>query len=217
MADQQQAGDYNGMVALILDVQQGASRQEVEYIDVSQIYVTPEFADTQVSYNELMDTISDIEGGRHVVKQPPPQPQRQVVQPTPPPPAEQAPAPEKKEKAKTELLGIVKRLAAKKSPIGEISRKKIDIGELVLPSLSTADQISELEKIIEGLRENVFDQEHLEVVANEVYGLKQVTAASHRGKPRRGGEQAELDQSLMELRDQRLDDAIALLNNIGAG
>ncbi len=53
----------------------------------------------------------------------------------------------------TDLLNIPK--------INCVTNRKIDQKYMVLPSLSVSDQITELERIIEGIKENIFDSGHL--------------------------------------------------------
>ena len=89
--------------------------------------------------------------------------------------------------------------------------KKINESDLVLPNLSMADQISELEKILEGLKENVFDDKHIGVVIEELYGLADVTNQEKRRLKKNKISMSQLEQSLWALRDDRLNTAISLL------
>ncbi len=52
----------------------------------------------------------------------------------------------------------------------QIIKRKIK--DLVLPTLSIQDQISELEKIKEGLDEKVFNEEQISIIKEEVSGLE---------------------------------------------
>jgi len=77
--------------------------------------------------------------------------------------------------------------------------------KLVLPSLSLQDQISELEKISEGLDEQVFSDEQLKIIKEEVYGLmdkikgEKISAAD------------EFQKSLIDLRNQKINEVIKKL------
>jgi hypothetical protein len=123
----------------------------------------------------------------------------------------------KKESVANELSQMAKRFTSLTPSIREFTRKKINVKDLVLPNLSIADQISELERIIEGLNERVFDSEHIPIVAQEVYGLRQVVADEKKKmKSKQQGVQS-LEESLWELRDQRLAEASSLLEQSGAG
>jgi hypothetical protein len=80
--------------------------------------------------------------------------------------------------------------------------------DLVLPKLSVVDQLSELEHIIEGINQHVFDEEHLNIIKEEVFGLKsEVSMEISQGTEREIG----IDQMMIQLRDKRLNEAIALI------
>lgn len=124
---------------------------------------------------------------------------------------------QRKQAAAQELGGVVEQLEQPRQPVQfpEIKlKKKPNMNELVLPNLSIADQVSELEQIIEGLRENVFDEEHTNIVMQEVYGLEQTINAERKklkGKPQGDNE---LERSLYDTRDQRLVEAATLLQQV---
>ncbi|MGC8687487.1 MAG: hypothetical protein ACP5RM_02180 [Candidatus Micrarchaeia archaeon] len=117
--------------------------------------------------------------------------------------AQQAP----EQKAKVELGSIVRNLGPIKK-LGGIKIKRVNTSQLVLPNLTLADQIAELERIIEGLKENVFDNEHMQIVVEELTGLNQVVNDM---KKKGTASKSELEQSLINLRDERLIEALALL------
>jgi hypothetical protein len=128
----------------------------------------------------------------------------------PPPVEAQA---QRREAAAAELGSVATKLqAAKPVQFPELKlKKKVNMKELVLPSLSIADQVSELERIIEGVRENVFDEEQYDIVLQEVYGMERVVEQDRKrlkGKPPTDNE---LELSLYEVRDQRLLEAATLL------
>ena len=89
---------------------------------------------------------------------------------------------------------------------------KFNEKDLVLPKLSIADQISELERIIEGLKEQVFDENHKEVVLQEIYGLSVYIERSSKDLRKRKITLNQTEQSLWALRQQRLDEAMGLIN-----
>lgn len=77
----------------------------------------------------------------------------------------------------------------------------------ILPNLSVADQISELEKIIEGLKEGAFDKQHLEIVKREVNDLNEILKIERM-------ESENVQEDPMEgLRYLRLSDIMALLSD----
>jgi len=119
-----------------------------------------------------------------------------------------AEAPKEVQAAKAELSGIVRKIGAV-AKMPKIKVKRINVSELVLPNLTLADQIAELERIIEGLNEHVFDSEHLAIVVEELEGLNQVIEDAK--KKKKIAPKSDLERSLFELRDQRLAEALALL------
>ncbi|HVC58513.1 MAG TPA: hypothetical protein VND15_03510 [Candidatus Acidoferrales bacterium] len=100
-----------------------------------------------------------------------------------------------------ELGVLVRDLGALESLAKSIRIKKIDTRSLVLPNLSVSDQIVELERIAQGLKENVFDQDQLSVVRQEVLGLNQV---ANEGKRQQ--------DPLTVARDQRLKEIMSMFN-----
>ncbi len=115
-----------------------------------------------------------------------------------------------------ELGAIASKLTSMKPNVPELKRRKVNIKDLVLPNLSIADQISELERIIEGLKEHVFDTEHIDIVTQEIYGLQQTVNDSKKKMKGKISEMHSLEQSLWQLRDERLEEATALLLQSGA-
>ena len=77
--------------------------------------------------------------------------------------------------------------------------------KLVLPSLSLQDQISELEKISEGLDEQVFSDEQLKIIKEEVYGLMDKI------KGEKISTADEFQKSLIDLRNQKINEVIKKL------
>ncbi len=119
--------------------------------------------------------------------------------------------------AAAELSSIVGRLQQpKQAPLfPEIKlKKKLNMKELVLPNLSIADQISELERIIEGLRENVFDLEQTGIVMQEIYGTEQMVIEERKKLKGKPPSENELEKSLYDIRDQRLTEAAILLQQM---
>lgn len=71
--------------------------------------------------------------------------------------------------------------------------------DLVLPNLPVADQVGELERIADGLREGAFSEDQLEIVREELRGLSRAAKGARQG------------DELSKLRDSRLSDALQLL------
>ncbi len=118
------------------------------------------------------------------------------------------------EAAKKELESIKAKLGEIAPAIKEMRRKRVSTKDLVLPSLSLSDQIAELERIVEGVKENIFDEEHLEIVKQEVYGLNAVAEKAERDRKRSKAQiESSVEDSLITIRQQRLNDAMNLLQN----
>ncbi len=231
--------DYQKMVALIEDVEQTSQRSEVNYISVASAVAAPTLQ--AGDYEKVVAFIDEMEGGgaskRKEVKEKPIAPaapshlvtsgvaQAKYAGSVPPsaaaPPRQPQPpgrpsaeaVQRHKENIFRELGEIAKKFGGARQPA--IKKKKVKVEELVLPNLSLADQISELERIIEGLQENVFDQEHLAVITDEVRGLRQIAVDEAKVKKRE--KLNSLEQSLWDLRNQRLTDAILLIQKLNAG
>lgn len=110
-----------------------------------------------------------------------------------------APAARQEKRRKRRGLGYaVRKLEVEGSRA--LAVRKVGEGDLVLPRLSVTDQIGELEKIITGLKEGAFDQDQLDIVEDELYGLAKAL--------RKGRAQPVVAESnLTALRNQRLREA----------
>ncbi|MGC8676452.1 MAG: hypothetical protein ACP5T3_02975 [Candidatus Micrarchaeia archaeon] len=84
------------------------------------------------------------------------------------------------------------------------AREQKQLKGLVLPTLSINDQISDLEKIDEGLKERVFDEEQLRIIKLEANGLARLIAE---------GKQPAAPMDLAELRNALLKE---VLDGVGA-
>ena len=85
-------------------------------------------------------------------------------------------------------------------------------GDTMLTRLSIPDQISELEKIIDGLADRVFNAEQLETIKKEVNALKRQSSQEARQKVKKNTKK--IEQELARLRDQQLNEAIKILGSI---
>ncbi len=124
---------------------------------------------------------------------------------------------QRRQGAATELSNIVNKLQQPQQArlFPEIKlKKKVNMKELVLPNLSIADQISELERIIEGLRENIFDSEQTDIVMQEIYGMEQTVMDEKKKLKGKPPSENELEKSLYDIRDQRLTEAATLLQQL---
>ncbi len=105
-----------------------------------------------------------------------------------------------------EIGGAAKELEDALSSIGnamsKVTEAKPDRG-LVLPGLSPSDQLSELEKIVEGIDTGAFDKEHIGIIKMEVSGLSKSLAAR---KAPQGA-----DSGILALRDKKLKEVLIKL------
>ena len=179
------------------------------------------------SYAQLVELIESVEGGgrqkaKEVQKQKAPEPQEHIIMSG----LEQAkysnPVPsftaKEEEAARKEFEALKEKLGGIAPKIRELKRPRVKSGDLVLPTLSLTDQISELERIIEGVKENIFDKEHMDIVKLEVFGLNEIIERSERAKRKQAkAANAEaattIEESLVQVRNQRLAEAVTLLQN----
>ncbi|MFP3215241.1 MAG: hypothetical protein RXR32_01670 [Candidatus Micrarchaeota archaeon] len=109
------------------------------------------------------------------------------------------------EKAANEIKNVIGSIGKEFEKNIKRETERIKGEKLVLPTLSLQDQISELEKISEGLDEQVFSDEQLKIIKDEVYGLKdkikgeKISAAD------------EFQKSLINLRNQKINEVIKKL------
>lgn len=90
-------------------------------------------------------------------------------------------------------------------------RAKVGKGKLVLPTLSIQDQISDLEKMSEGIDEHVFDTEQMKIIRLETEGM------SDRIRYEKQAPTDEFQMSLVTLRNQRLNEVLAKLKAMESG
>ena len=237
MADEN-ADEYMKLVGLIKDVEAAAPREEQTAIDMSQTFVaTAVQAPGRSSYREALKTISAVENTKHIepkrraqgqphlamagvqqaatsqfVPSMPTTPQAPQAPQTSPVPQQQFEQPQIKTKVEEEAKQFAARMPLQKVTVNV---KRLNMKELVLPSLSMADQISELERIIEGIHESVFDQDHITIVVEEVYGLQQSIEKQEKDLKKKHIELSPLEQSLLALREQRINEAMLELKQRG--
>ncbi len=87
----------------------------------------------------------------------------------------------------------------------KIEDTSINLKDLVLPTLSIVDQISELERIIRAINENVLDNKHMQIVAEEAYGLKLTIDKNNKNNKNKSN----FDVPIEILRNQRLSDVLS--------
>lgn len=224
---------YYDTVNFIKDVEVSSPKKDFESINASKIFDKSPATKTKSTYIDLMELIDSIESRRRTPRavtatEGPVQPShlitagvsqignsniipeiKQQQAPSEIPPQQQFAQPNAKTEAVHEMKEAAVRIPSKQTIKTNI--KRINMKDLVLPSVSMADQISELERIIEGLKENVFDEEHLDIVIQEVYGLSQYVEKTDKDLKKKHVELSQLERSLWQIRDQRLKEATSVL------
>jgi len=234
--------EYSQILKLIKDVEASYAIKEVAFVNVLDITGGKSTREQKPDYQEVMQLVYSVEpvhAERRAVQRVMQQPQAaagyteaQANQPI----AEEQQPPEQPATTAQTIIGIEKeilptvqavKLKAEKEIKEIVSRipgvmstmsfRRINVKDLVLPTLSISDQVSELERIIDGLRASMFDREHLAIVVQEVYGLRQEANRAARELKKSRIEPNPTNQMLLSMREQRLNDAIALLKTQGAG
>ncbi len=238
MAEEKAEKTYSELAAMIESVEAGYSPTEIVNLDLNEM-LKSEQNPNPIKYSDMLAIIEEFEGpqrGSRVAigkpgttqqayqqpaqQQQPvvpqvPQPQQQQQQPMPqivqPQPANGSVAPREKRKiaAKLELGKAIDQLGELEA---EIKMRSISTDDLVLPNLSVPDQISELERIIEGLRTGVFDKDHLDTVRQELQGLDKIVQLQ-KAKMKVSGRAGDSEEIM--IRDQRLKSALELLRQQG--
>ena len=225
---------YGNLVNLIKEVEASSPKKDSESINASKIFDQGSSNKAKSTYIDLMEIIDAIESRKKAPRasatvQGPVQPSHlitagvsqvgnsniipEIKQPTVQnevPAQQQFVQPNAKAEAVQEMKEATAEMPSKQ--MIKASIKRINMKDLVLPSVSMSDQISELERIIEGLKENVFDEEHLDIVIQEVYGLSQYVEKADKDLKKRHIELSQLERSLWQIRDQRLKEATAILS-----
>ncbi len=195
--------EYSELLALVRGIEAAAKKEPVDRVS-SDISSGSSVERRPRAFSEMLAELSAIEGSQSRQVQQTTARSGMFVRPIP----MAAPVPEAHMRAAAgELSAIASAVAAdRKAPQPEPEFKRQRSANLVLPNLSAADQLSELEKIIESIKNRVFDNNQMEIVRDEVFGLydsmKGANAAGNAGGA---------DPSLLALRDKRLSEALSLL------
>ena len=228
MAEEQQtakASTYGDLVKYLKDLEGKATQSPRSAIDLSPLF-NMKSEESSITYIDMVNLIDSLESRKPIrgiegqkiaphmevagVTQAQYSQVSQVATPQKPAAMEQ-PLAGKSAAAGAEVADLTKEINVPR--IKGFDIKRINESDLVLPNLSMADQISELEKILEGLKENVFDDKHIGVVIEELYGLADVTNQEKRRLKKNRISMSQLEQSLWALRDDRLNTAISLLTS----
>ena len=116
---------------------------------------------------------------------------------------------------KDEVAAFADKLTEKteqqKPQINAFNMKVAGEDDLILPKLSTSDQIAELQRMIEGIKGASFTNDQLKIIKKEVLGLNDEIAQSK--KQGYGKESSSIEQQLVQLRDSRLSEVITLVSD----
>ncbi len=196
--------EYEQAVAYIKGIEASSQKPQQSSIDVSKLFETDENSNSH-TYLDLLSRIDSIEsgrGGQRIRSQKTMPKESQLI----------ASGVEQSGKASAVPTAEQQSFEVPESKPQPKIKVKFNEKDLVLPKLSIADQISELERIIEGLKEQVFDENHKEVVMQEIYGLSAHIEKSSKDLRKRKMTLNQTEQSLWALRQQRLDEAMSLIN-----
>ncbi len=217
MADQDKPTIYSQLVKQIVEMESSSERPESGSVDISESFSGGTGAG-KVDYSNIINLINEIEGRGSVFQkaqktqqkeapqgaQPAAWPEEQIVVS-----AETLAVASAKMQAEKELADLTKALPIR-IPMFEEQKIKKSNTDLVLPGLSLSDQVSELERIIEGLRANIFIGDEEEIVEEELYGLAS-QVKKEKAELKRGKALQQDAAQLWSLRDQRLTIAVGLL------
>ena len=196
--------EYEQVVAYIKGVEASSQKPQQSSIDVSKLFDVQENSSPH-TYLDLLSRIDAIEssrGGQRIRSQKTMPKESQLI----------ASGVEQSSRASAVPTAEKQSFEVPESKPQPKIKIKFNEKDLVLPKLSIADQISELERIIEGLKEQVFDENHREVVLQEVYGLSAYIERSSKDLRKRKITLNQTEQSLWALRQQRLEEAMSLIN-----
>jgi hypothetical protein len=211
-----QETSYEDMLKAIDALEAGAKRGELGYIDIAGIGGAGGTA--AESYREMLGTVEEIDAkqkGFSAIKQAARQTHEQEERKV----AEGAKATEQQARRKraeeAEVKAVAGGMPEAKPRFGALRIKIESDKGLVLPGLQISDQVHELERIVSALRENALNEGQIKIARMEVEGLKRHVLALENELEREGKILGQLDQSLWGMRNQRLDEALALLDGYG--
>jgi hypothetical protein len=195
--------NYKDMINTVEEIENSATKVEFNTIEISGIEDTAA-QKHKPQFQLLLSLAMQIEGG-HQKEQPKTQQE----------PSAQAYAkvqrPQPTKEVKDEISAFANKLDSNdtRQPIGPFEPQQEKGSEIMLQNLSISDQISELERIIDGLKGQSLDYEKKEEIKKEVYSLnKEVIEEIMKGTKKAA---SKTEQDLIRLRDQRLNEAVALL------
>ncbi len=207
---------YEELLGQVAALESSASQRAQGTINIEKALESAP-APSPESYGQLISLIekSELDTRQRPKAEPEkahPAPAQQAAAPVRPaqPPAYEAAEEALKEKARSELAAITGTLSQIAPRIEELEMS-VSMKGLVLPNLPIAEQISELEKIVEGVRSNIFDKGQMATLRKELRGLKAGMAHEKAVLQKGGAEPAESEKALWAVREQRLNEALAVV------
>ena len=201
--------NYDEALSLIEGIEEGASAQQRKPFVIDSTSLSETLDIKQVDYNEVLkefgiETAPEAESMQRAqvsVQKPvvAPKPE-QAKQAAPKPRAKPNPSYFKKDlEEAASRLSVIAKAGSEISKVIKEEKEKAKTKGLVLPTLSINDQISDLEKISEGLKEHAFTKEQIDIIVLEANGLARLIAQ---------GKQPNVPTDLAELRNRLLKEII---------
>jgi len=202
--------NYDEALSLIEGIEAGAGSQQRKPFVIDSTSLSETLDIKQVDYNEVLkefgiETAPEAENVQRAQVSVPkpevaPKPEQAKPQVAPKPRAKPNPSYFKKDlEEAASKLSVIAKAGSEISNVVKEEREKAKTKGLVLPTLSINDQISDLEKISEGLKEQVFTKEQIDIIVLEANGLARLIAQ---------GKQPNVPTDLAELRNRLLKEII---------
>jgi len=196
--------NYDEVLSLIEGIEEGAGSQQRKSFVIDTASLSETLDIKQVDYNEVLkefgiETAPEAESEQRA-QMSVPKPEQAKPQGAPKPRAKPNPSYFKKDlEEAASRLGVIAKAGSEISNVVKEEKEKAKTKGLVLPTLSINDQISDLEKISEGLKEQVFTKEQIDIIVLEANGLARLIAQ---------GKQPTVPTDLAELRNRLLKEII---------
>jgi hypothetical protein len=227
--------EYRELLGIVQQIEKDSAKPEFNFVDIMPIAEKVKGAEKR-PFREMITMAMGIESShiqevqqkqraqqpktqilapilsvqKSAARQPATAPQEMQVQQVQGPQTQKA---DQKEAIRQEITSFLSRFPKVQQYVLKpfsISIKKSS--DFVLLKLSIADQISELEKIIEGLTEHIFSEQQIRVIRAELLALRSSLDKEERSSSQKPAP-SDPEQVLMLgiLRNQRLDEALAML------
>ncbi len=221
-------GVYARLIGRIQEIEKTATRPENAYVNITSVFSTAQ-KEKPRTFSELLKAIDGIEAKKTAAKE-----VTKDKGPVTPVPVSARVQPSEEKLPKKESAGIAEypgleaamskqentdesKGLSRLSRIRSMGQPKmhIDTEKLVLPGLQMQDQVTELDNIIAGLKQGAFDKDHIQIVIQEIYGLKQVADEQKKEQKKQAKKLTASDQTLWNMRDKKIAEAIIQLQKGG--